>query len=77
MFAAAHVAEVVEVKGPDHASAESLIHDELRLLPDRFGIVESGPLQALGGVRSHSFNFDGVIASHLPALVLDVPANLK
>ena len=74
---AAGVPEVVQVQGPDHCPAESVVPDELRLLPVHFCVVEADPLEAARGVGAHPLDVDVGVAGYNPALALDVVADLS
>ena len=77
MLAAAPVGKVVQVQGPDHCPAESVVPDELRLLPDHFCVVEADPLETARGVGAHPLDVDVGVAGYNPALALDVVADLS
>lgn len=73
-LAIAKVAEVVEIKCPDHGTSESHLLDVVGLVFDHALVVKRHPLIAQISVRSHAAQ---LVLNHLPAVLLDSLTDLK
>ena len=70
---AASAPEVVEIKGPDHTTAQAHIPHVLGLLSDHVVVVEADPLVALVSVRAQTALW---VLDYLPAAVVNPVADL-
>jgi hypothetical protein len=73
-LAVAKVAEVVEIKCPDHGTGESHLLDVVCLVFDHFLVVKRHPLITQISVGSHAAQ---LILDHFPAVLLDSLTDLK